>query len=72
MQWEQTIGFRDRLFDMIDYMLPMYCSEGKSQLVIAIGCSGGHHRSVALTQALYQHLLRQGRRVTVTHRDIEK
>ena len=72
MQWEQTVGFRDRLFDMIDYMLPMYCSEGKSQLVIAIGCSGGHHRSVALTQALYQHLLRQGRRVTVTHRDIEK
>lgn len=72
MQWEQTIGFRDRLFDMIDYLLPLYCSEGKSQLVIAIGCSGGHHRSVALTQALQHHLMRMGHRVSVTHRDIEK
>ena len=72
MKWEQTIGFRDRLFDMIDYLLPLYCGEGRSQLVVAIGCTGGHHRSVAMAQALHDHLRRQGRRVTVTHRDIEK
>lgn len=72
MKWEQTIGFRDRLFDLVDYLLPLYCNEGKSTLVIAIGCTGGHHRSVALTQALYDHLLRHGQRVSVMHRDIEK
>lgn len=72
MQWDQTIGFRDRLFDMIDYLLPLYRNEGKSQLVIAIGCTGGHHRSVSMVRALSDHLQRQGQRVTVTHRDIEK
>lgn len=72
MQWEQSIGYRDRLLDMIDYLLPLYCGEGRSQLVVAIGCTGGHHRSVAFVQALQAHLQRQGRRVTVTHRDIEK
>ena len=72
MQWEQSIGFRDRLFDMIDYLLPLYRNEGKSQLVIAIGCTGGHHRSVSMVRALSDHLKRRGQRVTVNHRDIER
>lgn len=72
MQWEQAQGFRDRLLDMVDYLLPLYRSEGKSQLVIAIGCTGGHHRSVSMVRALSAHLREQGQRVTVTHRDIEK
>lgn len=72
MKWEQTKGFVERLFALIDYMLPLYRNEGKSQLVIAIGCTGGKHRSVALTQLLYNHLLELGQRTSVHHRDIHK
>lgn len=72
MKWEQTQGFITRMVDMIDYMIPLYCNEGKSQLVIAIGCTGGHHRSVALAQLLYNHLLENGKRTSVNHRDIHK
>ena len=53
-------------------MLPLYCDEGKSQLVIAVGCTGGRHRSVALAQLLYNHLLENGKRASVNHRDIHK
>ncbi len=72
MKWEQTKGVVQRLISLIDYMLPLYCDEGKSQLVIAIGCTGGKHRSVALAQLLYDHLLENGQRASVNHRDIRK
>lgn len=72
MRWPETQGFVTRLLDLVDYMLPLYCSEGKSQLVIAIGCTGGHHRSVAIAQHLYSHLAEKGQRVSVQHRDIRK
>lgn len=70
MRWKQTNGFVDRLFSLIDFMLPLYCDEGKSQLVIAIGCTGGKHRSVALTQNLCDHLLENGNKASSVHRDI--
>ena len=69
---EADLVFVTRFLDMIDYMLPLYCDEGKSQLVIAIGCTGGRHRSVALAQLLYNHLLENGKRASVNHRDIHK
>ena len=72
MKWEQTKGFVQRLISLIDYMIPLYCDEGKSQLVIAIGCTEGKHRSVALAQLLYDHLLEKGHRTSVNHRDIRK
>ena len=72
MKWEQTKGVVQRLISLIDFMLPLYCDEGKSQLVIAIGCTGGKHRSVALAQLLYDHLLENGHRTSVNHRDIQK
>lgn len=72
MEKEQTKGFVLRLVSLVDYMLPLYCNEGKSQLVIAIGCTGGHHRSVALTQFLYNHLLDANHHTLVNHRDINK
>lgn len=70
MKWDQTKGFVSRLFSLIDFMLPLYCEEGKSQLVIAIGCTGGKHRSVALTQSLCDHLLEKGNKAASIHRDI--
>lgn len=69
---EETKGFVSRLFSLVDYMIPLYCNEGKSQLVIAIGCTGGHHRSVTLAQVLYEHLLGQNLRASVNHRDIQR
>ena len=72
MKSDETRGFVKRMFDLIDYMIPLYCNEGKSQLVIAIGCTGGHHRSVTLAQVLYDHLLAQNLRASVNHRDIQK
>ncbi len=72
MEKEETKGFVERFTDMVDYLLPLYAREGKSQLVIAVGCTGGHHRSVALAQFMRDYLVDQGVRASVTHRDIQK
>ncbi|MDD4414736.1 MAG: RNase adapter RapZ [Oscillospiraceae bacterium] len=72
MQGDEVKGFKERLYDFMEYMLPLYRNEGKSQLVIAIGCTGGKHRSVTLAEALSQHIAQLGYRVTVNHRDIGK
>ena len=62
----------DKLKDMIDYSLPYYIEEGKFSLTVAIGCTGGHHRSVALASALNRHLLDNGVHSVLINRDIEK
>lgn len=72
MSKPETQGFMTRLLDMMDYLLPLYGREGKSQLVISIGCTGGHHRSVSVAQALCSHLRKRGVQSGVTHRDILK
>lgn len=65
--------FLDKLIDMVQFLIPNYVAEGKNQLVIAIGCTGGKHRSVTLANALY-HALEQeeGYGLKIEHRDIEK
>ena len=72
MNSEETAGFISRFTDIIDYLLPLYRKEGKSQLVIAVGCTGGHHRSVALAQYMCDYLGGKGVKTSVTHRDIHK
>ena len=72
MQHEESKEFVKRLFSFIDYALPLYVTEGKTRLVIAIGCTGGKHRSVTLAELLYAHLKQQGYSVDVNHRDIRK
>lgn len=72
MQFEQSKGYAKRMIDLVDFSLPLYLSEGKSQLVIAVGCTGGKHRSVTLTRVLYNHILETGQRTIVHHRDITK
>ena len=65
--------FADKLEDMIRFLIPNYIREGKNQLVIAIGCTGGKHRSVTLTNAIYQRLKKnQKYGLRVEHRDIDK
>jgi len=70
MQWDDAQKFADKLYDMIDFLLPLYEKEGKSQLVIAIGCTGGKHRSVVFAELLKKHLSARGRVPGVNHRDM--
>lgn len=72
MSWPQSQDLLVKLLDLIDYLIPLYLSEGKSQLNIAMGCTGGKHRSVTFAEAIYNHLLEQGKKVAVNHRDILK
>lgn len=65
-------AFLDRILDLLGFLLPRYRSEGKSYLTIAIGCTGGKHRSVALSAALAQRLSSGGQPVRLWHRDLEK
>lgn len=74
MGFEASQIFLDKLVDMVRFLIPKYIAEGKNQLVIAIGCTGGKHRSVTLANALYDALLRDDREygIKIEHRDIEK
>lgn len=72
LQFEVTQDFISKLEDMIGFLIPNYKQEGKNQLVIAIGCTGGKHRSVTIANALYDFLEKQGHTVIKQHRDIEK
>lgn len=72
MQWKQSKQLVPKLLDLLDYLLPLYRDEGKTQLTIAIGCTGGKHRSVVFAQLLADHVRDQGVRCTVSHRDISK
>ena len=64
--------FDEKLFDMIKFLVPNYITEGKNQLVIGIGCTGGKHRSVSLANALAKHMQELPYSLKVEHRDIEK
>lgn len=73
MENEKAQVFLDKLTDMVDFLIPNYILEGKNQLIIAIGCTGGKHRSVTLANALYQKLDKQENYgVRIEHRDIGK
>ena len=57
---------------MAEFLIPNYIKEGKRQLIISIGCTGGRHRSVAIANALYKDLLSKNFHVTLEHRDINE
>ena len=64
--------FERRIADLLAFLIPKYLREGKSYLTVAIGCTGGRHRSVALAEAVAASLRRQGYAVNASHRDLEK
>lgn len=70
--FQVTQTFKEKWFDMIDFLLPNYEREGKSQLVIAVGCTGGMHRSVCMAEEMYRHLKEAGVDVNIEHRDLSK
>lgn len=70
--FKETTGFIGRLEDMLEFLIPNYLREGKRQLIVAIGCTGGRHRSVTIANEIYQLLKEQGHKVNIEHRDINE
>ena len=68
--YRQTNEFLRHLEELFSFLLPQYAEEGKSSLVIALGCTGGHHRSVAIAHAVTEFLKQKGYRVEEVHRDM--
>lgn len=72
LRWDQTREFQRRLHDMVGYLLPQFTAEGKTHLTIAIGCTGGKHRSVVIGEDLARFLRTSGYAVRIKHRDVRK
>jgi RNase adapter protein RapZ len=70
MKWKETKIFLKDFYELISFLIPQYQKEGKSQLTIAVGCTGGRHRSVAIINALSEFLKKQKLLINVRHRDI--
>ena len=70
--YQQTKDFMTHLEGLIGFLLPQYVEEGKTVLVIAVGCTGGQHRSVAMSEALAKRLRARGLQVTVSARELAK
>jgi len=72
MKYEVSQKFLKDLTDMLLFLIPHYISEGKNQLVIAVGCTGGQHRSVSIARSVHDELQSAGHSVIISHRDIQK
>lgn len=70
LQWNETQTLIEKLTDLLQFMIPRYKNEGKAQLVIAFGCTGGQHRSVTLAE-YYGKLFAENNKTIVTHRDVK-
>jgi UPF0042 nucleotide-binding protein len=68
----ETRKFLKKFFSFIDYLLPLYDKEGKSYLTLAVGCTGGRHRSVTIAQTIYDHVSSAHQHTHLTHRDINQ
>ena len=71
LKFELSHKFLDKVLDLINFLIPNYIHEGKNQLVISIGCTGGKHRSVTIANEIYKKLFDGGRNVLINHRDIK-
>ena len=71
-QFAQSQEFLEKLEDMVGFLLPQFVEEGKSMVVVAIGCTGGQHRSVAMTHALAEYVRSLGYQVSENHRDMTR
>lgn len=72
MKFDEAKELCRKLTDLLDFLIPLYEKEGKAQLVVAFGCTGGKHRSVTFAEAIAKHLKNKNYKVRIAHRDIEK
>ncbi len=68
----ETRSFLKKYLDLLDYLIPMYEKEGKAYLTIAVGCTGGRHRSVTIARTIFNHIRKTRKQVEIIHRDIEQ
>ena len=72
MDSEDSLNFEKKIYDMIDFLIPLYVKEGKSRLVIGFGCTGGKHRSITFAHRAAEHFRAEELSVREVHRDIDK
>lgn len=72
MKWDETSKFISKTMDLLEFLIPNYIKEGKTQLVVGIGCTGGRHRSVAIANSIYEELKNNEHTVLINHRDIDE
>lgn len=72
MKFDEAKTLCKKLTDLLDFLIPLYEKEGKSQLVVAFGCTGGKHRSVTFAEAVAKHLKEKNYKIRIAHRDIDK
>jgi len=68
----ETQKFLEKYLSLLEYLIPLYEKEGKSYLTIAVGCTGGRHRSVTIAEGISNYIKKLNRKITLTHRDIEQ
>ena len=69
LEHPETRTFLKKYLEFLDYLIPLYEKEGKAYLTIALGCTGGRHRSVAVANAIFEHIRAGGKTVGINHRD---
>ncbi len=69
--WPRTREFLDRWLGFLDFLLPLYAAGGKPRLTIALGCTGGKHRSVSICEDIFSHLQQNWEEVALSHRDLQ-
>ncbi len=69
---KDTKTFLNKYLDLLDYLIPMYEKEGKAYLTIAIGCTGGRHRSVTIARTIFDHIRKTRNQAEIVHRDIDQ
>jgi UPF0042 nucleotide-binding protein len=72
LQSREAHLFLRKYFDLLDYLIPLYEKEGKSYLTVAVGCTGGRHRSVVIARHLQDRILQSGKHIEITHRDLHR
>jgi len=70
-KWPETQKFLKKYYSLLEHLIPLYEKEGKSDLTLAVGCTGGRHRSVVIAEEIFAYLENLGREISLTHRDIE-
>ena len=70
--YQQTRDYFSKLEDLLAFSLPLYFEEGKTSLVIAVGCTGGRHRSVAIAKEMGEYVAKRGYPTVVNHRDVDR
>ena len=72
MDSEESVALFSKISELVDFLIPLYLKEGKSQLVVAFGCTGGKHRSITFAELLNEHLTNKSITSITVHRDISK